>query len=397
MEKRKKRNSTGLEKRNGVWWINKSFQGKRLRECCWTSDKKEAEEVLANRLQEIKDFAVLGRPRQFVFRDCALRYIEENRHLDSHPDIVCALMMLDTFIGEIPIHLISNETLQPFIRKRKKGGYFRVWDTRNNCYRSNEKFLGPAKNATINRALAYVVAPLNAAARLWRTDDGGPWLRQAPPLIKLLPEKVSVDKRPPMSLSRENQVRLFAELPAHLANPALFALNTGTRDVEVRNLRWEHEIKLPSGDSVFVLPREFVKNEEDRLIVLNEVARRVVDSQRGKHEKFVFVHRDRRDGRIKNFKTPFNNSAWQKARIRANVRGFRFHDLKHTFGRRLGALEGIPDQVRKTLLGHKTKDISDHYTQLEVSTLVNWAEKINARQKNDNDVTLLELKIAVNS
>ena len=50
MGKRKKRNNTGLEKKNGVWWINKSFQGKRLRECCWTADKKEAEEVLAQHI-----------------------------------------------------------------------------------------------------------------------------------------------------------------------------------------------------------------------------------------------------------------------------------------------------------------------------------------------------------
>jgi hypothetical protein len=73
---------------------------------------------------------------------------------------------------------------------------------------------------------------------------------------------------------------------------SLFKVNTGTREQEVCQLRWSWEVKVPELDtSVFIVPRGFVKNDEDRLIVLNRVARSVVDECRDMHPEFVFVYR----------------------------------------------------------------------------------------------------------
>ena len=53
---------------------------------------------------------------------------------------------------------------------------------------------------------------------------------------------------------------------------ALFAVNTGCRDQEVCNLRWEWEVKVPElGTSVFIIPGTRVKNSDERLVVLNSV------------------------------------------------------------------------------------------------------------------------------
>ena len=38
---------------------------------------------------------------------------------------------------------------------------------------------------------------------------------------------------------------LFRELPEYLAEMALFAVNTGCRDGEICNLRWEWEVEVP--------------------------------------------------------------------------------------------------------------------------------------------------------
>jgi integrase len=35
-------------------------------------------------------------------------------------------------------------------------------------------------------------------------------------------------------------------LPSHLAEMALFAVNTGCRDGEICQLRWEWEVKVPT-------------------------------------------------------------------------------------------------------------------------------------------------------
>ena len=91
------------------------------------------------------------------------------------------------------------------------------------------------------------------------------------------------------------KVRNFA---AHLAEMALFKVNTGTREQEVCRLRWDWEIEVPElGGSVFLIPADFggrtensgVKNGEDRLVVLNDVACSVVESCRGKHPERVFT------------------------------------------------------------------------------------------------------------
>ena len=72
---------------------------------------------------------------------------------------------------------------------------------------------------------------------------------------------------------------------------ALSKVNTGCRDAEVCGLRWEWEVEVPELEtSVFVIPGDRVKNGADRLVVLNSVARSIIDEQRGLHPEYVFVY-----------------------------------------------------------------------------------------------------------
>jgi integrase len=133
---------------------------------------------------------------------------------------------------------------------------------------------------------------------------------------------------------------------------------------------------------VFVVPRELVKNKEDRLIVLNKVARSVIDGVRGKHAQRVFAYRGRPMQRI-------GDSGWQRARKRASERyatglgsacpdGFRrcrVHDLKHTFGRRLRAA-GVSFEDRQDLLGHKNGNITTEYSAPELASLIEASNRV---------------------
>lgn len=134
-------------------------------------------------------------------------------------------------------------------------------------------------------------------------EYGLTWLAHAPK-IKLLPEH---DLRKPCPLNWEEQKRLFDALPSHLKNMALFAVNTGCRDKEVCELRWEWEIRIPEMPhlSVFIIPGEIVKNGDDRLVVCNDTARSVIDSVRGKHTEYVFTYRGNPNTYVK--------SAWLRA------------------------------------------------------------------------------------
>jgi integrase len=61
-------------------------------------------------------------------------------------------------------------------------------------------------------------------------------------------------------------------------------VNTGCREQEVCSLRWEWEIDVPELEtSVFLIPEERVKNGEERLVVLNKVAKSIVESVRGQN------------------------------------------------------------------------------------------------------------------
>lgn len=104
----------------------------------------------------------------------------------------------------------------------------------------------------------------------WIDENGLTWLMAAPK-IKLLPDQ---GKRPLYPLSWPEQRRLFQELPDYLTQMALFAVNTGCRDGEVCNLRWEWEVEVPQlGTTVFLIPGSQVKNGDERLVVLDRVVR----------------------------------------------------------------------------------------------------------------------------
>src|SRR5262249_51327885 len=145
------------------------------------------------------------------------------------------------------------------------------------------------KTRTINAALQTVRHILNLAATEWLDEYGLTWLHGAPK-IKLLDERK--DKRKPYRLSWEEQDRLFARFSPELQSMATFAVNTSCRNQEVCRLRWEWEIHIPElGTSVFVIPGNLVKNKEDRLVILNECAKKIVEGVRGIDSTYVFTYR----------------------------------------------------------------------------------------------------------
>lgn len=356
------RKGTGLTRRGGVWHIDKQIRGVRICESTGTGDLVEAEEQLAKRINEAREARLYGVRDNHTFRAAATKFLQENQHKRSIEDDALHLRQLDPFIGAIPLHQVHMGTLQEFMAKRRRDG---------------------VKTKSINAALAVVRRILNLAVSEWMDHRGMTWL-EAAPRIRLLPV---TDARSPYPLSSAEQTFLFQELPDHLARMALFKVNTGTREQEVCGLKWSYEVKVPELDtSVFLIPGKNVKNGEERLVVLNRVARSVIESQRGKHPDFVFVQE------FKN-KEPrpvrgMNNTAWKNARERAaekwseahpepaleGFRRVRVHDLKHTFGRRLRAA-GVCFEDRQDLLGHKSGRITTHYSQAELSKLIEAAEK----------------------
>ncbi len=356
--------TSGLTKRGGVWHIDKQFRGARICESTGTSDLTQAEEYLAKRVIELREARIYGIRELRSFRVAATKYLQDYQHKKRIKDDAMHLKQLDPFIGGLELKQVHMGSLQEFIAKRRRDG---------------------VKTKTLNAALAVVRRVLNLASAEWMDEQGMTWLDSAPK-IKLFPVK---DARSPYPLTREEQGLLFRELPDHVARMALFKVNTGLREQEVCGLKWEYEVKVPELDtSVFIIPGERIKNGEERLVVLNRVAKSVVESLRGLHPVNVFVRNLSKDAAARPLAKIYN-TAWKAARERAadawekehkdtapaGFRKIRVHDLKHTFGRRLRAA-GVSFEDRQDLLGHRSGRITTHYSQAELTSLIEAAERV---------------------
>ena len=79
----------------------------------------------------------------------------------------------------------------------------------------------------------------------------------------------------------------------------LFTVNTGLRDQEVCALRWDWEVNIPDLEtSVFILPAGATKTSTARVVVLNSIAKRIVDAQRPNGTDYVFPVRGGRRVRL---------------------------------------------------------------------------------------------------
>jgi integrase len=357
--------AAGLVRRGEIWHIDKKIGGIRLCESTGEKELSKAELYLAMRIERARRASIYGERPKRLFREAAERYLKENQHKRSIGDCELYLKQLDPFIGDLDLRSVHIGTLQPFIEMRLKAGI---------------------KTKSINLALGVVRHILNLAASEWLDDTGLTWLEH-PPKIRLL--KVT-DARKPYPLSWDEQTRFFKKLPDHLARMALFKVNTGCREQEVCSLRWEWEIVVPELDtSVFLIPEERVKNGEERLVVLNRVARSIIESVRDQNRMFVFTYCGRRLRRM-------NNSAWRRARGKAGLPQVRVHDLKHTFGRRLRAA-GVSFEDRQDLLGHRSGRITSHYSAAELGSLIEAANKVAGQGSRKSPALVMLKKKAANA
>lgn len=326
-----------------------------------------------------------------TFAEAAARFLIEHKDQPSIRMTALYLSQVMPYIGHLPLTHIDDEALAPYIKDRTTDEVL-----------PDGTLKKAVSNRTVNIAIERVIRVLSLACRKWRDEERRPWLDSVPLLTKLEEKRSS---RKPYPLSWEEQSILFGELPAHLQTMALFKVNVGCREQEVCKLRWDWEIAVPElNTSVFLIPAEFggrhensgVKNRDERLVVLNSVARSIIEKQRGKSKEWVFPYNGTPMHRM-------NDSAWKKARVRAaklwqekylrpahpGYASIRIHDLKHTFGRRLKAA-GVTEEDRKALLGHKNGSVTSHYSGAEIGQLIEAANSVSATDSRGPVLTILK-------
>jgi integrase len=348
-----------------IWYIDKRVKRYgRLCESTGTADRDEAERYLLHRIHELQEVLVYGERPKRAFRDAVRKYLADNWKKRSIAREAAILREMEPFIGHLHLNRINNDSFARYRRAQ-----------RNVSVR------------TRNQKLAVARRLLRLAATVWCFRGTNlTWLDRAP---EILMESGHCARRP-YPLDAKEQELLFGELAPDVADIAAFVVNTGVRDQELCQLKWTWERRIVTPDtprgwrSVFALPPDVVKSGESRVIVLNDVAQSILERVRGRHRRFVFVSRRRR--------APFTHlrsAGWVGARHRAaeryaewfgmrapaGFRNVRVHDLRHTFGRRLRAA-GVSLEDRRDLLGHKSPDITTHYSAPEIGRLVVAAHRI---------------------
>ena len=341
----------GLKLRGKTWHIDKTYRGVRIRGSCETSSLEIAIEVLETEKEKIRNTQLFGVRPQHTFMEAATYYLKTKKKRSLATD-AWHLEIVMPFIGDLYLEDIHDGTLRPFVDHR---------------YANN------VKPKSINCTLEIVRHILNLAAAKWRDENGKTWLVQAP---KLTMEPIGESAAKPYPLSWKEQTKLFGFLSKDLAEACEFKVNTGLRDEEVCQLRWdwEHEV-VGYGVSIFIIPGGMVKNTEDRLVILNQTAKRIVDARRGNGSDWVFPSPATGAPRY-NLNNSSWKSAWRKAGLPVSTKWTRgVHNLKHTFGRRLRAA-GIGFEDRQVLLGHTNGSVTTHYSGPEILNLIDAANAV---------------------
>ena len=132
------------------------------------------------------------------------------------------------------------------------------------------------------------------------------------------------------------------------------------------------------GVLVFRLPAEVTKNNQDRLVLCNRIAARVILGRREIDSEWVFSNADGSMRRAR-----LSSSGWRRGRERAshamtaqapgNYSGrlskLRVHDLRHTFGDRLRS-RGVTIDTCGDLLGHTGRGVTAHYCRSQNPELI---------------------------
>jgi integrase len=153
-------------------------------------------------------------------------------------------------------------------------------------------------------------------------------------------------------LTREEMEAMIAACPQHLKPIVVMAMHTGMRKSEILELRWQ-DIDMAAKT---ITVRQ-TKNNEPKVVPMNQTLHEELQHlPRRLHSDYVFCNAASEP--YDEVKRSFNTAC-----RKADIKNFRFHDLRHTFARHL-VMNGIILKSVQHLLGHKDIRMTLRYAHL---------------------------------
>lgn len=226
-----------------------------------------------------------------------------------------------------------------------------------------EEEIRPGKlrsNSTVSRYLASFSHALSIAVREWQWNNENPCL------------KVRKPKAPPgriRYLSREEILNL-SDACKKSSNKDLYlifliALTTGARKSEILGL---------TGECIDLENRLFLfhdtKNSESRSSAISDRVFNILKERPMESSTLLFPSPNDLNRPI------CIRSAWEKAIEKADIKEFKFHDLRHTAASHL-TMGGATTREIAELLGHKTLQMVKRYSHLSSGHMKTLADKLD--------------------
>lgn len=325
-----------LFKRGNVWWVYVQIDGVRSHKSTGTGNRRQAETIGKSFEDElnIRRHNLPAFQPEMTFDELAARFIGEGL---AKPYSLERLKHVLPFFGEYALVKIDKAAVRRYRQQRHAASEITI--------------------ATANRDVGVLRHMMYFAV-----EEG---FITSNPLARMRMERERRTKKP--ILSYREETALFTGSAVHIQRIIIAALDTGMRRGEILGQRWE-DIDLDN--RVLYVSRSKTPEGEMREIPLTKRLYELLLSTRN-HSGFVFtLGESSEDDKPAKEPRPLKNikTAWASAIRRAQIRHFRFHDLRHTANTRM-MLAGVMQEVRRELIGHSSRhsrDVNDRYTQIRL-------------------------------
>jgi integrase len=333
----RKSDKDGLYQRDhsACWYVSyTNGRGQRTRRSTGTTDRKEAEALLAKWRLEAHRERHWDEPPRRTFDELMLAYLHETQdHKRSPERDRFALKRLYPFFTGRELATLTAQDVRAYSMSRREAGIV---------------------PATINRELGVFSAALNYARREWGWEIPNPTSGRKLPVPEGRVRWLSRAQAAALIQAAEGEPKA-----PHLADFIRLALHTGMRRGELLGLEWQR-VDLHNG--LIHLEGRHTKAGKRRSIPLNREARTALLNRarfRAEHcadSPWVFCAAD--GSHIGSVKRSFATAC-----RRAEIEDFHIHDLRHSCAAWL-VTAGVPLSEIRDLLGHSTVEMTERYAHL---------------------------------
>ena len=316
----------GLVKRGKYWCMRFTYHGRQVRRSTGTADRRLAEAILGKvraQIVEGRFFETLEEKTR-TFDELMERYLTEHAARMSQPRHYHGYAKnLTAFFGGRTLAEITPKLIVEY---------------------KNRRYAAGLKPASINRELATLKKAFNLAVKEWE------WCRENPVSRVSMEQEHNTRDR---WLSVEEEKHLLQTCAPWLHDLVTVALHTGMRMGEILELTWR---AVDFTRRTVTVVRS--KNGERRTIPVNQTVLAMLKEKttlRSLRTELVFcskVFTPMESGHLRR--------SFRLALGKAQIDGFHFHDLRHTFATRL-VQAGVDLYKVQRLLGHKSPIMTQRY------------------------------------